>query len=342
MIKLVSLFSGSSGNCIFISDGETRILLDAGLSGKRIEAALSALGEKPSDLRAILVTHEHSDHIMGIGVLARRYKLPIYASNGTWNGMGTFPGKLAPIQQYRFTPGERFRIGDIEIEPFSIPHDAKEPVGYSFRMQDRKITVATDLGHMNRTLLRNLEGSDIILLESNHDIGMLKMGRYPWPLKQRILGDLGHLCNDMAGKVVAHLVSNGARCILLGHLSHENNFPELAWQTAANALAEKNLIPGDGFHLEVARRDRTSSIVCLDGDRIWYEAVPFAGMLPEQIVLPELNPRLELSGLPGSRGLPAPGLMGFDAPGLTGLPAPGLTGLDAADDWLTIRVAEKD
>jgi hypothetical protein len=136
----------------------------------------------------------------------------------------------------------------------------------------------------------------------------------------------------MAGKVVAHLVSNGARCILLGHLSHENNFPELAWQTAANALAEKNLIPGDGFHLEVARRDRTSSIVWAEGDRIWCEPAPSAGMLPEQIGLleqiglPELNPRLDLSGLPGSRGLPAPGL----------------TGLDAADDWLTIRVAEKD
>jgi phosphoribosyl 1,2-cyclic phosphodiesterase len=323
MIKLVSLFSGSSGNCIFLSDGETRMLIDAGLSGKRIEAALSSLGERPKDLKAILVTHEHSDHTMGIGVLARRHKLPIYASNGTWNSMGTFPGKLAPGQQCRFMPGERFLIGGIDIEPFPIPHDAAEPVGYSFRLQGRKITVATDIGHMNRTLLRNLEGSDVLLLESNHDIGMLKMGRYPWPLKQRILGDLGHLCNEMAGKVAAHLVANGARCILLGHLSQENNFPELAWQTAANALAEKNLTPGDGFHLEVARRDRTSSIVWIDGERIWCEPVPFAGLMPEQIALPGMDPGLEWVGIPGA-------------------PELGLTGLDAADDWLTIRVAEKD
>ena len=323
MIKLVSLFSGSSGNCLFLSDGETRILLDAGLSGKRIEAALSALGEHPSDLRAILVTHEHSDHTMGIGVLSRRYKIPIYASSGTWEAMGTFPGKLAPGQQCRFLPGERFRIGGMEIEPFPIPHDAAEPVGYSFHMQDRKITVATDLGHMNRALLRNLEGSDVLLLESNHDISMLKMGRYPWPLKQRILGDRGHLCNDMAGKVVAHLVANGARCVLLGHLSHENNFPELAWQTAANALAEKNLIPGEGFHLEVARRDRTSSIVWVDGDRVWCEPVPFAGLALEQLTLPGLQQTHDFSGK-------------------TKLPPKDLMESDETEDWLTVRVAEKD
>lgn len=298
MIKLASLFSGSSGNCIFLSDGDTRLLVDAGLSGKRIEAALSALGECPSDLKAILVTHEHSDHTMGVGVLARRYKVPIYASNGTWDAMGTWPGKLAPGQQCRFVPGDRFSIGQMEIEPFPIPHDAAEPVGYSFRIQNRKITVATDLGHMSRTLLNNLEGSDVLLLESNHDISMLKMGRYPWPLKQRILGDRGHLCNEMAGKVVAHLVANGARCILLGHLSHENNFPELAWQTAANALAEKNLIPGEGFHLEVARRDRTSSIVWVDGDRIWCEPVPFAGLPPQQMELTEVRQVPVFSGLP--------------------------------------------
>ncbi len=289
MIKLVSLFSGSSGNCIFLSDGETRLLIDAGLSGKRIEAALADVGEKPADLRGILVTHEHSDHTGGIGVMARRYRLPIHASHGTWDALGSIPGKLKPEQICRFTPGERFRIGRIEVEPFLIPHDAAQPVGYSFYIEARKVTVATDLGHMNRTLLRNLEGSDVLLLESNHDINMLKMGRYPWPLKQRILGDHGHLCNDMAGKVVAHLVQNGAKCVLLGHLSQENNFPELAYQTTVNALAEKDLRPGEGFHLEVAERDRTSSIVWMDGERVWLEATGFAGLPPEQMGLPGLT-----------------------------------------------------
>lgn len=288
MMKLVSLFSGSSGNSIFFSDGETRLLVDAGLSGKRIEAALAEVGERAAALSAILVTHEHSDHTSGIGVLARRYKVPIHASQGTWNALGTLPGKLQPQQKVTFVPGERFRIGSVEVEPFSIPHDAAEPVGYSFYARQRKITVATDLGHMNRTLLRNLEGSDVLLLESNHDIGMLKMGRYPWPLKQRILGDHGHLCNDMAGKVVAHLVEQGTRCILLGHLSQENNFPELAFQTTLNALTEKNLQPGERFHLEVARRDRVSSIVWMDEERVWLEAAGFPGLPPEQVGLPGL------------------------------------------------------
>lgn len=289
MMKLVSLFSGSSGNAIFFSDGETRLLIDAGVSGKRIEAALKEIGEPPAGLRAILVTHEHSDHTSGIGVLARRYKVPIYASPGTWSALGKLPGKLAPEQQIAFASGERFNIGDISVEPFSIPHDAAEPVGYSLYAKKRKITVATDLGHMNRALLRFLEGSDAVLLESNHDIGMLKMGRYPWPLKQRILGDHGHLCNDMAGKVVAHLVQHGTRCILLGHLSKENNFPELAFQTTLNALAEKNLTPGELFFLEVASRERTSSIVWMDEERVWLEEPGFRGLPAEQLGLSDLT-----------------------------------------------------
>lgn len=286
MIKLVSLFSGSSGNCVFLSDSKTRVLIDAGLSGKRIEKALADAGESPNGIQAILLTHEHSDHTMGMGILARRYKIPVYASQGTWDGMGTLPGKLDEAFRKVILPKERFLVGDITIEPFTIPHDAQEPVGYSFFLQNKKVTVATDLGHMNRTLLTQLEGSDIVLLESNHDVEMLRMGRYPWPLKQRILGQHGHLSNDMAGKVVAHLVQNGTKCVLLGHLSKENNFPELAWQTASNALAEKSLRPGEGFFMEVALRDRTSSIVWADEDRVWLEELPFGGLPPEQMALP--------------------------------------------------------
>lgn len=271
MIKLVSLYSGSSGNCIFLSDGQTSILVDAGISGRRIEAALKDANERPENLNAIIVTHEHSDHASGIGVMARRYKTPLFATAGTWSALSGTLAKIAPEQINVITAGLSFNLGSMEIEPFTIPHDAAEPVAYSIYSENRKITIATDIGHMNLQLLKKLEGSHMLLLESNHDVNMLKMGRYPWPLKQRILGNNGHLCNDMAGKVVTHLARNGTRCILLGHLSQENNFPELAYQTSLNALAEQSFIPSEHFHLEVARRDCSSSIFWMDGDRIWSE-----------------------------------------------------------------------
>ena len=264
MIKLASLFSGSSGNCIFISDGETRFLVDAGLSGKTIEAAMETVGEKLADLNGILITHEHGDHTKGAGILSRRYKIPIYANTGTWSSIGTQLGKIAPDLRRVFVTGESFFVGNVEISPFPIPHDAKEPVGYNFFVNKRKITVATDIGHMNNALLARLANSDMILLESNHDIEMLKVGPYPWPLKQRILSEHGHLCNDMAGKVVAYLAENGTKCFLLGHLSHENNFPELALQTTCNALNEKNIKPGMDVFVEVAHRDRVSRILFMD------------------------------------------------------------------------------
>jgi len=285
MIKLVSLFSGSSGNSIFLSSGNTRILIDAGLSGKRIEKALSEAGEQPANLDAVLVTHEHSDHTMGIGVLARRYHIPVYTAQGTWLALSAMTGKMKEEQRCVIVPGKSFLIGDITVEPFTIPHDAAEPVGFTFYIENKKISISTDIGHMTKTILNQLLGSHIVLLESNHDINMLKMGKYPWPLKQRILGENGHLDNDMAGKVVAHLVQNGTRCILLGHLSKENNFPELAWQTAVMALAEKNLTPGEDVMMEVVLRDRASSIVWASKERIWLEPFPFQGLLPEQITL---------------------------------------------------------
>jgi len=162
-----------------------------------------------------------------------------------------------------FNTGQTFNIGDMEIHPFSTPHDAAEPVGFNFRCNNKTVTIATDIGHMDRTLLTNLEGSDMILIESNHDIEMLKMGRYPWPLKQRILSDLGHLCNEIAGRAVAYLATRGTQKFLLGHLSAENNFPELAFQTVKNALYEKSIIAGKDVYLGVAYRDRASETICV-------------------------------------------------------------------------------
>lgn len=261
MIKVCSLFSGSSGNCIFISHEDTAILIDAGVSGKRIEEALKSIGESFDKIAAIFVTHEHGDHICGAGILSRRYKIPIYTNKLTWKAMKPFMGKLSSDYIQNIEVGENISLGGIEIRSFNIPHDAACPVGYNLHINGKKLTIATDIGHINRELLVNLEKSDMILLESNHDIEMLKTGKYPWPLKQRILGDNGHLCNEMAGKVVAYLAENGTKLFLLGHLSKENNFPELAYQTVCNALMEKKINPAEDIYLEVAARDRASKVI---------------------------------------------------------------------------------
>lgn len=264
MIKFCSLYSGSSGNCLFVSDGKTKILIDAGLSGIRIIEALNSIGENPSELSAILVTHEHSDHTKGVGIVSRKFCVPIYANLGTFEGMKRELKKIPDSNLKAFNTGVEFMIGEIGVRPFQIPHDANDPVGYSFFIDGKKITIATDIGHMNKTLLCELENSDAILLESNHDIQMLKVGPYPYPLKQRILGQNGHLSNEMAGKVVAYLAEKGTRCFMLGHLSKENNFPELAYQTSLNALTEKGIAIGSDVSLEVVLRDRVGSILELD------------------------------------------------------------------------------
>ena len=263
MIKVCSLFSGSSGNSIFISSGDTSLLVDAGVSGRRIEEALSEIGESIDTISGIIITHEHSDHITGAGILSRRHKIPIYTNKETWDAMRRFTGKLAPALTQIIEPGQLFRIGDIDISSFPIPHDAACPVGYNFFIEDKKITVATDIGHISDDLLTYLEKSFMILLESNHDIEMLKTGRYPWPLKKRILGDYGHLCNEITGKTVAHLAEGGTKFFLLGHLSKENNFPELAYQTVYNALIEKKIVPDKDVYLDVALRDRASKMICI-------------------------------------------------------------------------------
>ena len=258
MLKLASLYSGSSGNSIYISSKSTHILVDAGLSGKRIEKSMASIGESIKNIQAILISHEHMDHILGAGVLSRRYGIPIYANEKTWEAMRVSLKKIDPDCIRIFLTGQPFKIGDIEINTFSTPHDAIEPVGFNFCCNKKKVTIATDIGHIHKSLLNNLIGSDMILLESNHDIEMLKVGRYPWPLKQRIMSDKGHLCNDMAAKVVAYLAANGTKKFLLGHLSKENNFPELAFQTVKNALTEKSVAAGRDVYVGIAYRDRVS------------------------------------------------------------------------------------
>ncbi len=263
MIKFCSLFSGSSGNALFIGTERAKLLIDAGLSGKRIMEALCSIGENPAELSAILITHEHVDHVRGAGIVSRKQDVPIYANEATWRAMERDLGPVKLENRVAFCTGKEFEIGDICVKPFAIPHDAAEPVGYNFFVQGKRITTATDIGHMNNELLSHMEGNDLLLLESNHDVEMLKVGPYPWPLKKRIMGDHGHLSNEMAAKVIAYLAEKGGKRFVLGHLSHENNFPELAFQTTFNALTEKQIAVGGDVTLEVARRDRVGKVTML-------------------------------------------------------------------------------
>lgn len=261
MIKFCSLFSGSSGNSIFLSVKGTKILIDAGLSAKRIVEALCSIGENPSELSAVLVTHEHVDHIRGAGVLSRKFNIPVYANENTWEAMEQSLSPMNVDNKKVFDTGKEFGLGDISVKAFHIPHDASEPVGFNFFAENKKITTATDLGHISRELLQHFEKSELLLLESNHDIEMLKVGHYPWHLKKRILSERGHLSNEMAGKVVSYMAERGTSRFLLGHLSRENNFPELAYQTVCNELREKKIVAGSDITLDVVLRDRVGSVI---------------------------------------------------------------------------------
>lgn len=248
----LSLISGSSGNASIISNADTIILTDCGMSGKKLEAALAALDISASNLSAILLTHEHIDHTRGAGIISRRYNLPLYATAGTFGGAEL--GKIADDNIHIIKPGQDFEIGKIGIHAFSISHDANEPVGYSFFSENKKMTVATDTGEITADIEKNILGSDEIILESNHDRDMLFYGSYPYSLKQRIAGSFGHLSNDDAALACTKLLNSGTKKIMLGHLSDENNTPEIAYETAKNTLEKAGAAIGVDIELSVAGR----------------------------------------------------------------------------------------
>ncbi len=252
MLELYSLISGSSGNCTLITDGRTNLLLDCGTSGKRAFLALAALGVTPDMIDALLVTHEHSDHTKGIGVIARKLKIPVYATAGTHINMDI--GEIKDEQRIAVTPDSQFEIGSIAVCPFSIPHDAADPCGYCFENNETRVGVATDIGHMSDELLSKISGCKSIILESNHDVDMLRYGEYPYPLKQRILSDIGHLSNEMASYTALELVKSGTEHIMLGHLSDKNNLPEIAMMETFNRLSDNGVDVGKDVTLQVANR----------------------------------------------------------------------------------------
>ena len=257
------LFSGSSGNAIYVGDGESGVLVDAGVSCTRIVAELGKIGVKPDSLKGLLITHEHADHIAGAGILSRKFDLPIFATEGTWRGMEEKLGAVAAKNIRLVDPSQDFFLGGMNIVPFALPHDAMEPCGYSFYLGGMKASIATDIGYVKDSWVSAVSGSDIVLLESNYDPDMLKAGKYPYSLKTRILGRKGHLSNDDAGTAACRLVSSGTRTLILGHLSKENNFPELAKQCTVCALREAGVDPDKDISLSIASRDHTSGLFAL-------------------------------------------------------------------------------
>lgn len=252
-IKFVSLISGSSGNSTLISDGKTNLLVDCGGSGKCIQTALMNAGVAINEIDAVLITHEHSDHVKGLGVLSRRYGFPIYATEKTHSSIVKV-GEINPDLKNNIVPDNDFEIGSIVVSPFSISHDAANPVGYSFYMNNDKYTLATDMGYISHSLLDRLKGSKAILLESNHDIEMLRCGPYPYYLQQRILGECGHLSNETASMAALALAESGTEHIMLGHLSSHNNLPELAMLETDQRLTNAGVKVGHDITLQVAHR----------------------------------------------------------------------------------------
>ncbi|MBO5060828.1 MAG: MBL fold metallo-hydrolase [Clostridia bacterium] len=252
----LSLVSGSSGNCTLVSDGNTTILADCGLSCKKLEQALEKVKINPHDIDALVITHEHSDHIKGAGIVSRKYGLPVFATAKTHEVMDI--GNIVDKNIKYITPDIDFEIGTIGVCPFSIPHDAANPVGYNFFFGEKKLSLATDIGRMNDYIMEKLKGSIAVLLESNHDITMLKNGRYPAVLKKRILSEFGHLSNDDAAKTVVELAKSGTAHIMLGHLSNENNTPTAAYTKTAQLLCENGLELNKDVALSVAARFEVS------------------------------------------------------------------------------------
>lgn len=235
------LASGSTGNTLYVETEKKRILVDAGLSGKKITSLLEQVGKDPNDLDAILVTHEHSDHIQGVGVMARKYNLDVYANQQTWEAMDHSIGKVPVEQKHIFEMGKVLTLGDVDIESFGVSHDAAAPQFYRFYKDNRSFVVLTDTGYCSDHLRGVIKHADAYLLESNHDLEMLRMGGYPWSLKQRILGDRGHLSNEDGALVMTDIIGDNTKRVYLGHLSRENNLKELAHLTMENTLKEHDL-----------------------------------------------------------------------------------------------------
>jgi len=248
MLKFCSLYSGSSGNSSFIQSENINILVDAGVSGKKIVDALASINIAIENISAILVTHEHSDHTQSIATLSKKYNIPVYANKKTWEAMQDKKEKMSKDNIMYFSNNKPFTLNDITVVPFDIPHDAANPCGFAISDFNSKISIATDIGHMTTSIIDNIKNSNFLLLEANYEPDVLKCSSYPFHLKERIASPIGHLSNIEAGKTINYLANFGVKNIMLGHLSNENNFPELAYKSVLEQIENKDL------NLSVANR----------------------------------------------------------------------------------------
>lgn len=238
-ISFTVLSSGSTGNATVVRGGGKTLMIDAGLSAKKIDELMAMREIGGADLDGILVTHEHSDHIKGLGAIARKYDLPIYANGNTWRAIEKGIGNIPEYNRHVLETGEHRDFGDMRVESFAISHDAAEPVGYNFYEGSRKLSVATDLGYVSEKVMTAIADADVLVLEANHDIEMLRMGRYPWNTKRRILGDLGHLSNDAAGAALSEMMSGRLKRTYLAHLSLDHNMIDLARMSVRAAMEDR-------------------------------------------------------------------------------------------------------
>ncbi len=253
-LAVCMLASGSKGNAIYISDGSTAILVDAGLSGIEIERRLKSKGLNPKDLSAILVSHEHADHIQSVGILSRRFRLPVYFSRKT-EKVSSLLGKIHNPNY--FECGCSFKISDLTIHPFTLSHDAEDPAGFTVKYDSLKIGIATDLGIATSVVKQHLKGCSVLILEANHDPAMLVNGPYPWPLKQRIQSRTGHLSNTASKTLLDEIKHDQLKWVILAHLSETNNTPQKALRAAGQALQNYRT------QLKVATQDKCGDILYL-------------------------------------------------------------------------------
>lgn len=263
-MRLCSIASGSSGNCIYVGSEATHLLVDVGISGKRTESGLNTLGLTGKDLDGVLITHEHADHVSGLGVIARKYGVPIYATRGTiaeikkCRSLGAIDNSLF----HEVQEDKKLTIKDLTVNPMRISHDASQPVAYRIGYGDKKVGICTDLGVYNDYTVECLKGMDALLIEANHDVNMLQVGPYPYYLKQRILGERGHLSNENSGRLLSRILHDKLQAILLGHLSKENNLPELAYEAVRMEISlGENPYSANDFFMQVARRSEVTPVV---------------------------------------------------------------------------------
>lgn len=243
------LASGSTGNAIFVETDSHSFLVDAGLSGKQMEALFQQIGRDMSKLSGILVTHEHSDHIKGVGIVARKYKLPIYANQKTWQAMDPLIGQVPTEQKFTFDMETVKTFGGLDIESFGVSHDAAEPMFYVFHYGQKKLVLITDTGYVSDRMKGLISNADAYVFESNHDVQMLRMGRYPWNIKRRILSDVGHVSNEDAAIAMAEVAGDRTKSFYLAHLSQDNNMKDLARMAVSQTLEGRGIRVGDQFQL---------------------------------------------------------------------------------------------